>query len=398
MGENIMTHVKTVLAITLVSTLVLASCGNKSFAPDAKFDVNPFDAHEPLEVVERELTYSDYEGGEEKSQSGTLFFYKESAKFSEIYPGVGFTKMMIDADELRIVKVESEYIYFSAVEGGTTKLIRYDMSDGSQKLLFTYDGANTISVADANDDYVVFDEDENANWMKNSINVYDIKSGESRKIWTHPRDENGYSFLGAGGNTLLDGSTVYFDTVTGTDGDGLVYALYKYDIVKDELTELGGDNARSPLNYRGLSWLEDGADNTILKNEKSGELRLGLDAEKFSLAASENLLAASSGDGPRDGVAYFDGSESVPVIQSTAYIDYLSCSDRFITWMINLNDDPIYYDVKADKLISVDCLEKGRRYVGYPSDDYLVFETIERGKDMSADSYIFYFLSSDKLK
>ena len=101
---------------------------------------------------------------------------------------------------------------------------------------------------------------------------------------------------------------------------------------------------------------------------------------------------------------YFDGENSYPILKSTEHIETVSLSgDDYIGWDGWNNGDALFFDVNNQLIVNVDCLEKGKRYIGRFGDEYLVFECAEYEPDPEFEdlskikTQIFYYVKKSDL-
>ena len=102
---------------------------------------------------------------------------------------------------------------------------------------------------------------------------------------------------------------------------------------------------------------------------------------------------------------YYENGISHPVLESAGNIDEIYCTDRFIVWDGWFNDAPLFFDIANKKIIRVNALNDGKRYKGYVTDQYLIFEAHEYIPDpttsdgaITTKSMIYYFVKISKLQ
>ena len=373
------------------------------------FDLSVFEDAEPIEKIQMDIPSSDDGGVSHSSQMYTLYFYQDDADFSDYYPEAEFQRKDFDIEKYNsfiLSKVYKNYLYFHVIDkDGTNRVFRYDMESGKEETIFTYNTENTISIYALNDKYIIWKEDENANWWRVSLYYYDIEKGTSEKIFKYTRDErdfNAWNFS----EIILDNNHVYFDDIAGKENGKSIINLYHYDIETKELEMIGEKRAAEPMLYKGISWLsyDDEKGEYLLYNKDSGEV-IPLGSEYTYNASSENIIAGKTKIINKESMVYFDGEKTYPILQSTNNIDSMSCTDDYIAWDGWSRADPLYFDIKNKKIISVDCLEKNLEYMGVAGDEYLVFEAHKYIPDPKSPesgsvitkTMIYYFIKTSEL-
>ncbi len=375
---------------------------NNKLSNVERIDTHIFNKYTPLKI-DKDISYSDYEGGKIHNQKYTLHLYKSISNFTDIYSGKQFNKVILEYEERGLVQVYKQYLYFHVIEkDGANNVLQYNMDDGTQKIIFSYTGEYQIAIRAVNDDYLIWQEDENANWLKVTLNCYNIKTGANEKILTYSRDENGYMYSWNFNRIILEGANVYF-TEKYIDKKAYIN-LYKYDILNKKLELIDEKWGLEPFIYKGISWLsyDDNKKEYLIKNLNSHMPEIYLGSDYVKIYASPNIVVGYKNFG-KDGIMYYDGKNSIPIIESTTNIDEIYCTDSFITWDGWSNDFPLFYDINKETIIYVDCLEEGKHYMGYVSDDYLVFGAHNYIPDLTISnaittkSLVYYYIKTEEL-
>lgn len=96
--------------------------------------------------------------------------------------------------------------------------------------------------------------------------------------------------------------------------------------------------------------------------------------------------------------------EAIEMAVKAEHIETVSLSgDDYIGWDGWNNGDSLFFDVNNQLIVNVDCLEKGKRYIGRFGDDYLVFECSEFEPDPEIEDLtriktkIFYYVKKSDL-
>ena len=171
------------------------------------------------------------------------------------------------------------------------------METGNEEQIFRYDGQNQITIEAFNDRYIVWKEDENANWMKVSLNCYDLEKGENKRIFTYSRNKNDEMYSWNFDPIILDRTHIYFDNTEGFENGKAYKNLYDYDIEKDTLSIIAERRAADPMIYDGLSWLsyDDESGEYILQSKDSAENIL-LGQKYINVTASKNIIVGQTKD------------------------------------------------------------------------------------------------------
>lgn len=396
-----------VCVLLLCTIISISSC--QSF-PQATIDTEIFTHTEPLDTISVKTQVSDYEGGKEYIEEYTLSFYQEKALFSEAYPHTSFTRKEIpwkpEYDSLLLLDVSQEFLYFyKSDQNHMHTLFRYNMQDDTEEVLYSFYSENQISFQAFNDQYIIWKEDENANWLKVSLHCYDIKNKTNKKIFTYSRDTSDYMYSWNFDKPVLDGDYLYFNnTVSFTNAKANVN-LYAYDLIHDTYTIIDEIRATQPMPYHKLSWLsyDDDTNEYLIKNKNSAKT-IVLGHDFYSLATSSKTLVGYKINANQNPIFYFNGKETIPVLQSTKSIDQVNCTDAYIAWDGWNHGNPFFYSIKSREIVEVDCLEAGLRYRGIVSDDYIVFEAHEYIPDtevsqdaITTKSLIYYFVETKDL-
>lgn len=375
-----------------------------------QMDPDIFKKYEPTEVIEKNIEAHTYQGAPASVQKYVLKTYKPLAEFEDLYGECEFTRKEFEhADTygyFYALSAYKQYLYFLLEEGDGYRVFRYNMDDDTTEDIFSYSGDNTITLKAVNEDYLIWAEDENANWLKESINCYDIKNGTNEKIYTHPRNEAGYMNSWNFDRIILDGHYVYFDSRVGETDDKADMNLYRYDAQAKILELIDESRGAQPLLYKGISWLsfDDEAGEYMVKNIDKEVEPIYFGSKYADLYSSQNYLVGCQYEG-NDAVMYYDGEESVPLIETTRNFDDVCCTDSFIAWNSWSNDYPMFYDIEKDTLVYVNNIEGDRRYLPYLSEDYLIFQANNYvpdealGQDtVKTDKLIYYFIKTSELK
>lgn len=377
---------------------------------EARLDPNVFNRKEPLRTIEKNIAIHTYEGAKEKKQNYTLNVYRNISDFDDVYGEKEFKRIEFEYadtyDYFYALCMYKQYLFFLVEEAGIKRVFRYDLSNETTEDIFSYNGDNQITLAAVNDRYLIWQEDENSNWLKVSINCYDMINKTNEKVYTYPRDDDDKMFSWNFDKLVLEGEHLYFDSVVSATDDKANINLYRYSPAENK-TELVYENrGAQPLIYKGVSWLsfDDVRKEYVIRNLDEAIKPIYIGMNYIDVYASKNYIVGFRSDIP-NAIMYFDGTDTIPIIETTGNFDSIYCTDRYIMWNGWSNDYPMFYDIKKDIIVYNNVLEYDRQYTPYLSEDYMVFEANDFVADTAAGegavktrALIFYYIATDELR
>lgn len=377
---------------------------------EACLDQDVFNEQEPLRTIEKNITVHSYEGAKEKRQSYTLQVYRNISDFADVYGEKEFKRIEFEYadtyDYFYALYAYKQYLYFLVDEANIQSVFRYNLQDGTTEDVFSYDGDNQITIATVNDRYLIWQEDENANWMKVSINCYDMINKTNEIVYTYPRDDDGKMFSWNFDKLVFAGEYLYFDSVVSiTDGKADIN-LYRYSPSENKTELLYESRGAQPLSYKGVSWLsfDDTRKEYVIRNLDESAKPIYIGENYIDVYASENYIVGLKSE-MTNSILYYNGTDTIPIIKTTGNFDSICCTDRYIMWNGWSNDYPMFYDIEKDSIVYSNVLEYDRRYKPYLSEDYLIFEANDFVADTAAGegavktrALIFYYIATDELR
>lgn len=373
-------------------------------------NTNIFSKSNPLEKIQKRIEAHSYKGGEAHTESYTLKNYKPIMTFTDVYGDKEFKRVEFENkdtyDYFYALCCYKQYLYFLVEEGNEHRVFRYNMSDDTTEDVFTYTSENTITLSTVNDNYLVWKEDENANWCKVTMHCYDMNNKTDDTVYACPRGENGLMTSWNFEDLVLTDDYLYFDSTVGkTDGKADIN-LYRYSLTEHEVELVWESRGSQPLIYNGISWLsfDDERGEYIIRNLDENVSPIYMGDEYAELNSSENYIVGCR-HGGKDGIMYYDGEHSIPIIETTGHFDSICCTDDFIMWDGWSHDYPMFYDIGQKRIVYTTVIEEDHQYKPYLSEDYLVFEANDYIPDPDADdgttiarALIFYYIATDELK
>ncbi len=249
--------VKKISAVVLILSVLLyfCSCG------DSKKDTAIY------QNAEITVSTDAFEGVTPVSEDGIYVYYKETIDYKVQFPNASVidiggnekgTFSTISSDGKAYFSQENstagEMNGRPAVSTDNAVMWEYDIKSGEWREIIRTDLYHNGIIYVANEKYVVWESEENCNWSRNALNIYDKKTGETKEIYRFTADsESGRSNISwwTDGTVLLLGDSVFFHDITGyyENGDP-IYKVFEYSVPDGKLTCLATD-ARNVTEYAG---------------------------------------------------------------------------------------------------------------------------------------------------
>lgn len=374
---------------------------------EVRMDPYIFGKKEPIAAMEVSIEAHSYKGAPKThTQSYKLKRHKALANFKDAYGEKKFKRAEFEYsdsyDYFYALCTYKQYLYFLVSEGTEHRIFRYDMQNDVSEDVFTYTSENSITLAAVNDEYLIWKEDENANWLKVTMHCYNMNTETDETVYVYPREKESDMMLSWSFETpIFHENYLYFSATVGkTDGKSDIN-LYRYNLESKEIETVCEKRATRPLPYKGLSWLgfDDERGEYVIRNIDESVKPIYMGKKYAELHSSSKYIVGYKSQGS-DAIMYFDGANSVPIIETSGNFDGICCSDDFIMWNGWSNDYPMFYDIGRNMIVYVNVIEGDRQYKPYLSDDYLVFEakdTVTADGLTTTKKLIYYYIATDEL-
>jgi hypothetical protein len=227
----------------------------------------------------------------------------------------------------------------------------------SQKLtsLIKPEKMNNCTVVSVNDRYLIWVEDENANWQKTSIHLFDLQTKDDVEFYKHTLDpKTNLTYTSFFNSPVMIGDKVYFDDVVSKDTNDIYkIQVFSYDIKQKKVSKLY-DQAKIPMEYKGkLAWLDALFDEIKNKSKSSKD-------NFVSFVDTTNDPSISS-----YGIKLVTGKQILPIlVVENGFATNVVTNGNIIGWYGSSIGAPMFYDRTKDKIISIDNL-KINKFSGY---------------------------------
>lgn len=218
-----------------------------------------------------------FEGANPILDDGRYIYFKETVDYKQQFPNASVTNIGSTKKGMFSAISSDGKAYFSqenstagemngrpAVSTDNAVMWEYDIKSGEWCEIIRTDLYHNGIIHVASEKYVVWESDENCNWSRNALNVYDKNTGETKEIYRFTVDsESGGSNISwwTDGTVLLLGDSVFFHDITGyyENGDP-IYEVFEYSVPDGKLTCLATD-ARNVTEYAGdVAWVAKAGD------------------------------------------------------------------------------------------------------------------------------------------
>ena len=369
-----------------------------------------FYEQEPLQTITKSIVAHSYEGAKERNQNYTLNVYKNISDFTTVYGDKKFNRIEFEYEDtyeyFNALHMYKQYLYFLVKEFNTQRIFRYDLQSCTTEDVFSYTGDNQITIATGNDRYMIWQEDENANWLKVSINCYDMVDKTNKRVYTYPRENDDMMFSWNFDKLVFIKDSLYFDsTVKVVEGRADIN-LYRYKPAENKTELIYENRGAQPLLYKGISWLsfDDSKNEYVIRNLDESIKPIYIGENYIDVYASPNYIVGFDNT-ETNAIMYYSDTDTIPIIETTGNFDSICCNDRYIMWNGWSNDYPMFYDIEKDVIIYNNTLEYDRQYMPYLSEDYLVFKANDfiantaGGPDaLKTRALIFYYIATNELQ
>ena len=285
---------------------LITSCGENKTIDEANIPV---------------ISESDYFSADIINQTENTVRFKETVSFAQAYPDsdmTNLTNLKKPREDANIVYVDNAgNIYYVAERGdkySSGAIFLYSTTDKKWTTLIETAENHSCTVVCANESYMLWQEDDNANWMKVTLNLLDLKTKKSVKIYDYSIDPNtGLMYAWQFSTPVIIGDKVYFDDIVGIDKNGLYdIKMYSYSITNEKISVLDEDAKWSMEFQGGAAWLK-------MSSDEKNSLFYSAMQEKFLLKTQTQLGTA------------FTSSKDIIVANdymSQAFFDYLTAKSN----------------------------------------------------------------------
>lgn len=374
------------------------------------------------------ISESDYFSADIINKTGNSVRFKETIPFTQAYPDsnvIDLTNLKKPREDAQVICVDNVgNIYYVAERGenhSTGSIFSYNYSNKSWKTLVETSENHNCTVVCVNENYLLWREDDNANWLKVTLHLLDLKTKKSVKIYDYSTDPNTVLMYSWQFSTpVIIGDNVYFDDIVGKDKNELYdIKMYSYSITQKKINTLDED-AKWPMEFQGeAAWLKMSSDkkNSLFysaKQEKfllKTEARLGtaftsrknivvandyMSQAFFDHLTTKSSLQSDFIDSVNDpaissyGIKLYKKNQIRPIIVvNTGFITNPVTNGDLIGWYGSSVGKPLIYSSRKDILIEFDQLglENVLAYDFKLSDNYLILSCATENNDQ----YVYMF-------
>ena len=372
-----------VLLIFVMIFLIFSTC--KAETPSDKTE----SIEKGLRVVNKDDYLSEY-----ASLTDNMVLYKEKINLADAYKNIesidisgintplanmdcmgidNYGNVYYEKNQIMIANAEPSYIY------------RYLPYEKKWEKLIETDGKTQCTIISIDDKYMFWHEDENANWSRSSLNMYDLETKTNTKIYTYSRDENGVMYSWQFDAPVVIDGKVYFADTVGVDKENYYkIKIFSYDISNGNIIEVASDS-KKVMEYKDKpAWLTISEDKTnclFYAESKSGywfkeitglgtifaskgnvlvanDYMTAADFEKIKEGTAETLgNNVISPTNPREcyGIRKYGDDKTEPIIafwDAGGYIDGVRTNGKIVTWCGSNTGMPMFYDSISDKIVT----------------------------------------------
>jgi len=337
----------------------------------------------------------------EAIETNGSIFYRELINLDDLRPDTLIEKVKFQNDENSLYNhyiAHNDCIYLlKTVKNDGNYIMQYNLENKTEKPIYKIERPENyqFSLYTADNRYIIWKEDEDANWFKPSLNLYDTVSKVNKKIYTYNLNpETNLSYGWNFNDIIIYDDIIYFDDVVGYEDNRYITNLYSYNI-KTEKIAIVHENAQFPFLYKGVSYYTYDKINEqyYLNNIDKSIPKISLGKNVNFDSASKNIFASvvQIFDGETNankhkayGIKYFDGEQYIPIISEVNLSD-VSCNDDYIGWTSYQVNKPFFYDINNQKIVCVNDLDNDI-YAVTITDKYILICNIEP----TTSSFIFH--------
>ncbi len=369
------------------------------------------------------LNENDYLNANIIEKTENNVFFKETISFEEAYPNVellDLSSVEMPRDDGAAICVDNKgiiYYQFERSEKNPTGMIcSYNPFTKEWCTLVETDESHNCAVETVKNDYLVWQEDENSNWLKSSLHLLDLKTKKDVKFYTFTVDPSTnlmYSWRWK--PSVIIGDKVYFDDTVGKTDDIYKIKVFSYSISKNKITELDED-ARYPQEYLGdVRWLKMSEDkkNSLFYSAKQDRILFKSTTELGTVFASSNKLIVANDNLRKsffdtlsekknsetesvfpqesvttagNGIKIFVNDKVEPILATfLENISDIETNGDIVTWTGETKGGPIFYSYSKDRIIKFDqTIFKDVWIYGFMhSDNYAIVNAVDTNNKRS---------------
>ncbi len=404
-----------ILIIFVMMISILSSCKAQTPSDKSKNET-PSDKTESIEKGLRVVNKDGYLN-EYVSSTENMVLYKETINFSDAYKNIKYTEISnvkTPIPDMDLVALDNDgnvyYVKFvdPLINPGPTYIYRYSPFEKKWEKLVETDKKTQCTIISISDKYMIWQEDENANWFKANLNIYNLESKKNTKIYTYTRNtESGLMYSWQFNEPVIIDGKVYFEDTVGVDKENFYkIKIFSYDISSGKLTEVANDS-KKVMEYKNKpAWLAMSEDKinclfyadcekgylfkeitglgTIFTSKGdmlvSNDYMTAADFEKIKEGTNETLgnnIISPTARRACYGIRKYERDKTVPIIAycgDGGFIDSVKTNGNIVAWSGILTGLPMFYDNTLDKIVTFENYidSKTTSYNMLLSDNYIL--------------------------
>ena len=396
-----------------------------------------YDSFTPQAKKDSKSTFSaeNYNFAEIKFEDEGYYYLREKADFSIQYAGTNIVSGVIDAKD-----TSGELIYLSIIDENGNFYHRRDSSDTESgeigmyspvqktyKKLMDIPPKSQAGIITVNVDYLVWQESmDNSNWGKTRLHLFKQKENVDTVIYEYTTNpDTGFVYGYNWSEIIIIGNKIYFDDIIGKENDIMQISIFCYDIETGIITEIQ-KQGKTPMKYMDkVAWNEKGENpndiNVVTYDGNKKEVVVKFKATDTMGMANTGgrsmayidwlntkrvpILYSPSDDEEIDdtyndcmGLQIWNDGNVLPIIisKSLSYLSQPQTNGRiFIFGGSDFGTQPVFYDLKYDKLVVADKLPMGHVYGGFLNNNILVFYFTEQDTEGNDQLHQYYSIILD---
>ncbi len=211
---------------------------------------------------------TSYEYSSILNKDKSVIFFKQTVSFEEAYPEseiIEITNLCEDTslqvvgiDDYGNIYYEKECQECNEPDVDVAEILRYNVIEEKWENILKMQPHNHCNYIYSNEKYLLYMQDENYNWKRTSLHIYDLQEKKDVRFFTHTRDKKTNStYVWQFASPILIDDTVYFEDCSGMDEDNIYQSeIYSYDIKNDKINKIAS-SSKGVMQYKGKpAWLE----------------------------------------------------------------------------------------------------------------------------------------------